>query len=149
MRIVLQRVKEARVEVEGRIAGAIGPGLLAFLGISRDDTRADADYLLDKTLTLRIFPDEAGKMNRSLLDMGGELLVVSQFTLYADARKGRRPGFDRAAGPEQARLLYEYFAESARERRLRVETGVFQAMMSVYLLNDGPVTILCDSERTL
>ncbi len=149
MRIVLQRVKEARVEVEGRIAGAIGPGLLAFLGISRDDTRADADYLLDKTLTLRIFPDEAGKMNRSLLDTGGELLVVSQFTLYADARKGRRPGFDRAAGPEQARLLYEYFAESARERRLRVETGVFQAMMSVYLLNDGPVTILCDSERTL
>ena len=149
MRIVLQRVKEARVEVEGRIAGAIGPGLLAFLGISRDDTRADAEYLLDKTLTLRIFPDEAGKMNRSLLDTGGELLVVSQFTLYADARKGRRPGFDRAAGPEQARLLYEYFAESARERRLRVETGVFQAMMSVYLLNDGPVTILCDSERTL
>ena len=149
MRIVLQRVKEARVEVEGRIAGAIGPGLLALLGISRDDTRADADYLLDKTLSLRIFPDEAGKMNRSLLDMSGQLLVVSQFTLYADVRRGRRPGFDRAADPEQARLLYEHFIESARRRRVRVETGVFQTMMSVYLLNDGPVTILCDSERTL
>jgi len=146
---VLQRVKEARVEVEGRIAGAIGPGLLALLGISRDDTRADAEYILDKTLSLRIFPDDEGKMNRSLLDRDGQLLVVSQFTLYADVRKGRRPGFDRAAGPEQARLLYEYFVDSARQRRVRVETGVFQAMMSVYLVNDGPVTILCDSERTL
>jgi len=149
MRIVLQRVKEARVEVEGRIAGAIGPGLLALLGISRDDTRADAEYILDKTLSLRIFPDDAGKMNRSLLDRDGQLLVVSQFTLYADVRKGRRPGFDRAAGPEKARLLYEYFVDSARQRRVRVETGVFQAMMSVHLVNDGPVTILCDSERTL
>jgi len=146
---VLQRVKEARVEVEGRIAGAIGPGLLALLGISRDDTRADAEYILDKTLSLRIFPDDEGKMNRSLLDRDGQLLVVSQFTLYADVRKGRRPGFDRAAGPEQARLLYEYFVDSARQRRVRVETGVFQAMMSVHLVNDGPVTILCDSERTL
>ena len=146
---MLQRVKEARVEVEGLIAGAIGPGLLALLGISRDDTRADAEYILDKTLSLRIFPDDAGKMNRSLLDRDGQLLVVSQFTLYADVRKGRRPGFDRAAGPEQARLLYEYFVDSARQRRVRVETGVFQAMMSVHLVNDGPVTILCDSERTL
>ena len=146
---MLQRVKEARVEVEGRIAGAIGPGLLALLGISRDDTRADAEYILDKTLSLRIFPDDEGKMNRSLLDRDGQLLVVSQFTLYADVRKGRRPGFDRAAGPEQARLLYEYFVDSARQRRVRVETGVFQAMMSVHLVNDGPVTILCDSERTL
>ena len=149
MRIVLQRVKEARVEVDGRVTGAIGAGLLAFLGISKADVRADAEYLVDKAISLRIFPDEAGKMNRNLLDTGGGLLVVSQFTLYADIRKGRRPGFDRAADPEQARSLYAYFVEAARARNVHVETGVFQAMMSVYLVNDGPVTILCDSEKTL
>lgn len=137
------------MEVDGRVAGAIGPGLVAFVGIAKPDVRADADYLVDKTISLRIFPDEAGKMNRNLVEAGGGLLVVSQFTLYADTRKGRRPGFDRAAAPDQARALYEYFVEAARARHIPAQTGVFQAAMSVYLVNDGPVTIICDSERIL
>jgi len=147
--MVLQRVREARVEVEGRVAGAIGHGLLAFVGVAKSDTRADAEQMADKAVSLRIFPDVQGKMNRSLLETGGGLLVVSQFTLYADTRKGRRPGFDRAADPSEARALYEYFVEAVRIRGAYVATGVFQAMMSVYLVNDGPVTILCDSEKML
>ena len=147
--MVLQRVKEARVEVDGRVAGAIGPGLLAFVGIAKSDARADADYLVDKAVSLRIFPDASGKMNRNVMEAGGAILLVSQFTLYADSRKGRRPSFDRAAGPEKARALYEYVIQAARARKLPVETGVFQALMSVYLVNDGPVTIICDSEKSL
>jgi D-tyrosyl-tRNA(Tyr) deacylase len=147
MRMVLQRVKEARVEVENRVVGAIGPGLLVLLGIARSDVRSDADYLADKTISLRIFPDDRGKMNRNIAETGGSLLVVSQFTLYADSRKGRRPGFDRAADPEQALVLYEYFVDTIRARKVPVETGIFQAAMSVHLVNDGPVTIICDSEK--
>ncbi len=147
MRIVLQRVREARVEVDGRVSGSIGTGLLVLLGISRSDTRADADYLLDKVVGARIFPDAAGKMNLSVTDVAGGLLVVSQFTLYGDCRKGRRPSFDEAAPPEPAEALYRYFVESARGRTAPVETGVFQAAMQVHLVNDGPVTIIIDSQQ--
>lgn len=146
MRVVLQRVREAQVEVEGQVVGSIGPGLVALLGIARTDVRSDAEYLADKVVGLRIFPDQEGKMNRSLKDTGGSLLVVSQFTLYGDCRKGRRPSFDLAAPPEQARALYEYFLQAARARNVPVQAGVFQAMMSVHLVNDGPVTIICDSQ---
>src|SRR5689334_1525287 len=145
MRLVIQRVREARVEVDGRTTGSIGGGLLVLVAIAKQDTAADADYLTDKVLALRIFPDEAGKMNRSVVDVGGSLLVVSNFTLYGDCSKGRRPGFDLAAAPEQARLLYEYFVAQLRSRNIAVETGVFQASMAVYLVNDGPVTLLCES----
>jgi D-tyrosyl-tRNA(Tyr) deacylase len=147
MRAVLQRVSEARVDVDGRTAGAIAHGLLVLLGVAKYDTRSDADYLADKITGLRIFADDAGKMNRSVLETGGALLVVSQFTLYGDCRKGRRPGFDLAAPPEQARALYEYFVEACRKRSIRVETGIFQASMAVQLVNDGPVTIICESEK--
>jgi len=146
MRVVLQRVREAQVEVEGQVVGSIGPGLVALLGIARTDLRSDAEYLADKVVGLRIFPDQEGKMNRSLKDTGGSLLVVSQFTLYGDCRKGRRPSFDLAAPPEQARALYEYFLQAARARNVPVQAGVFQAMMAVHLVNDGPVTIICDSQ---
>jgi D-tyrosyl-tRNA(Tyr) deacylase len=145
MRIVLQRVASARVDVNGHTVGSIGPGILALLGISRADCPEDADYLLDKLLHLRIFPDEERKMNRSIEDCHGSLLVVSQFTLYGDCRKGRRPSFDQAAPPEQAQALYEYFVAAARRGPVPVQTGVFQAMMEVHLVNDGPVTILLDS----
>lgn len=145
MRAVLQRVSEARVEVDGRVTGAIGRGLLVLLGVAREDTPADADCLADKILGLRIFPDEQGKMNRSVAETGGAVLVVSQFTLYGDTRKGRRPSFDRAAPQEQARQLYQYFVEALRRRHHLVETGVFQARMQVHLINDGPVTMLCES----
>ncbi|MGD0200119.1 MAG: D-aminoacyl-tRNA deacylase [Bryobacteraceae bacterium] len=148
MRIVVQRVSQARVEVEGKSVGQIGAGLLVLLGVAKQDTRTDADYLADKVTGLRIFADEAGKMNRSVAETGGSLLVVSQFTLYGDCRKGRRPGFDLAAPPDQARALYEYFVEACRKRNVRVETGIFQALMAVHLTNDGPVTIILDSERT-
>jgi D-tyrosyl-tRNA(Tyr) deacylase len=148
MRIVVQRVSQARVEVEGKSVGEIGAGLLVLLGVARQDTRTDADYLADKVTGLRIFADEAGKMNRSVAETGGSLLVVSQFTLYGDCRKGRRPGFELAAPPDQARALYEYFVEACRRRNVRVETGIFQALMAVHLTNDGPVTIICESERT-
>ena len=124
--------------------GQIGAGLLALLGVGKPDTAADAEFLAEKILNLRVFPDEAGKMNRSLLDTGGALLVVSQFTLYGDCRKGRRP-FDAAAPAEQARALYEHFVEAARRSGVRVETGVFQAHMDVSLVNDGPVTLLVES----
>jgi D-aminoacyl-tRNA deacylase len=145
MRIVIQRVKQARVEVEGRVTGAIGTGLLVLLGIAKTDSEKEADYLVDKLIGMRIFPDEDGKMNRNIREAGGGLLVVSQFTLYGDCRKGRRPSFDLAAGPREAARLYEYFVGRARRSGLPVETGVFQAMMQVHLVNDGPVTIICES----
>jgi D-tyrosyl-tRNA(Tyr) deacylase len=145
MRVVIQRVTQARVEVEGKVTGQIAAGLLVLLGIERQDTRADADYLVDKSIGLRIFPDDAGKMNRSLLDTGGSMLVVSQFTLYGDCRRGRRPSFDQAAPPEQARELYDYFVAAARSRGLNVNTGAFQTSMQVTLTNSGPVTLICDS----
>jgi D-tyrosyl-tRNA(Tyr) deacylase len=127
------------------VVAAVGKGLLVLLGIARTDATADADYLLEKLLGLRIFPDDAGKMNRNVSEAGGSLLIVSQFTLYGDCRRGRRPSFDRAAPPEQALTLYNYFVESAAKGKVPVETGVFQASMQVTLSNDGPVTILIDS----
>jgi D-tyrosyl-tRNA(Tyr) deacylase len=145
MRILVQRVREARVTIAEDIAAAMGKGLLVFLGVARTDATADADYLLGKLLGLRIFPDDAGKMNLDVSEAGGSLLIVSQFTLYGDCRRGRRPSFDRAAPPEQALTLYNYFVESAAERKVPVVTGVFQAHMQVTLSNDGPVTILIDS----
>jgi len=147
MRAVVQRVKQAKVEVEGRVVGQIGAGLLVLVGVAKSDTRGDADYMADKLTGLRIFPDEAGKMNRDIVEAGGGLLVVSQFTIYADVRKGRRPGFDRAADPQLARLLYEYLVQALRQRGIPVETGTFQALMAVHLVNDGPVTIIVDSEK--
>jgi len=125
--------------------GSIRTGLLAFVGISRSDTTADADYLVEKLLGLRIFPDENGKMNQNVKQAGGSLLLVSQFTLYGDCRRGRRPSFDQAAPPEEAQALYNYFAQAAKRGPVPVETGVFQAMMEVHLVNEGPVTILIDS----
>ncbi|MBZ5625852.1 MAG: D-tyrosyl-tRNA(Tyr) deacylase [Acidobacteriia bacterium] len=149
MRIVLQRVTSAFVSVQDSTVGAIRTGLVVFLGVAKSDTTAEADYLLDKLLGLRIFPDDAGKMNRHVQEAGGALLIVSQFTLYADCRKGRRPGFDQAAPPEQAQTLYNYFVESAKRGPVPVETGVFQAMMEVHIVNHGPVTIVIDSaDRT-
>lgn len=145
LRALIQRVSEARVEVQDRVVGAIGAGVLVLLGVSRLDAADDAAYLADKIVNLRIFPDEDGKMNRSLLEAGGSMLVVSQFTLYGDCRKGRRPSFDQAARPEEARALYERFVEACRGTGVRVECGVFQAMMKVSLVNDGPVTVLCES----
>ncbi len=145
MRIVLQRVTRAHVEVAGETVGAIGRGLLILLGVTHDDTREDADHLASKVVQLRIFPDDAGRMNRSLLDAGGALLVVSQFTLYGDCRKGRRPSFDQAAAPEHARELYEYFVQRVKLSNVEVSTGIFQAEMQVSLVNDGPVTFILDS----
>jgi D-aminoacyl-tRNA deacylase len=145
--MVVQRVSRATVRVEGEVAGSIEAGIAILLGIKKDDTLADAEYLVDKTLGLRIFPDGDGKMNRSLVEAGGAVLVVSQFTLYGDVRKGRRPSFEKAASPELARSLYEKFVELLRGKGLHVETGVFQAMMQVDLVNEGPVTILADSEK--
>jgi D-tyrosyl-tRNA(Tyr) deacylase len=145
MRAVVQRVTYARVEVDGTMVGEIGPGLLVLLGVAKGDTEADSDYLATKISQLRIFADDAGKMNRSIAEAGGAMLVVSQFTLYGDCRKGRRPGFDAAASPEDARRLYEYFVDAVRRTGLRVETGVFQADMAVSLLNDGPVTFIVES----
>jgi D-tyrosyl-tRNA(Tyr) deacylase len=145
MKAVIQRVSRASVTVDGMVTGAIGRGLLILLGVGKSDTRQSAEYLADKITSLRIFPDQNGKMNCSLLDTGGSLLVVSQFTLYGDCRKGRRPSFDAAAPPEQARALYEYFVSRLRAMGVPVETGVFQAHMDVELLNDGPVTLLLES----
>ena len=145
MRALLQRVTEARVTVDGAVTGEIGAGLLVLLGVSKPDTEADAEFMAQKVLNLRIFEDEQGKMNRSVLETGGGLLVVSQFTLYGDCRKGRRPSFDDAAPAAQAKALYEHFVEAARRSGLRVETGIFQAHMVVTLTNDGPVTLLVES----
>lgn len=147
MRLVIQRVSRASVSVnEGTIAG-IGIGLLVFVGVSLEDTESDADYLVDKLTGLRIFTDPEGKMNLSVQQVGGSLLVVSQFTLYGDCRRGRRPSFDRAAPPDGARTLYDYFVAQARRSGVPVETGIFQASMEVSLVNQGPVTILIDSQE--
>lgn len=146
MRAVVQRVKESAVTVEGNVTGEIGPGFLVFLGVKNQDTAAEADYLADKIANLRIFEDNAGRMNRSLLEVGGEMLVVSQFTLYGDCRKGRRPSFIDAAGPEQANALYEHFVEKVRRKGINVATGQFRAMMAVSLINDGPVTLIVESK---
>lgn len=148
MRAVIQRVSRAQVRVNGSTVGAIGRGLLVLLGVAKTDTEADAEYLAGKTAALRLFPDAAAKMNCSLAEVGGAVLVVSQFTLYGDCRKGRRPSFDEAAPPEQANRLYEHFVSLLRAGGLVVETGVFQAMMEVELVNDGPVTVTLDSKKT-
>lgn len=148
MRAVVQRVSRARVTVGGEITGEIGKGLLVLLGVSIRDTEKDALYLVDKTLNLRIFEDADDKMNLSLLDIKGQLLVVSQFTLFGDATRGRRPSFIDAAPPERANHLYEAFVAEAGRQIDGVQTGRFQAMMNVELVNDGPVTILLDSEKT-
>jgi D-tyrosyl-tRNA(Tyr) deacylase len=144
---VVQRVSRARVTVNGETTGEIGLGLLVLLGVGAGDTRADADYLVEKTIGLRIFEDAGGKMNLSVAEVGGALLVVSQFTLYGDARRGKRPSFDAAAPPEQARALYEYFVAKVRANGLPAETGRFQETMQVELVNEGPVTILLDSAK--
>ena len=146
MRAVVQRVHHASVTVEGRIVGHIGPGLLVFAGVARDDGPTDIEYIASKVRELRVFADDAGRMNRSVADAGGALLVVSQFTLMGDVRKGRRPAFDAAEAPETARATFEALLERLR-RDGPVETGVFQAHMDVSLSNDGPVTILLDSRR--
>ena len=140
----MQRVKRCRVIVDGNSVGQIGPGLLVLLGVSKEDTEAAADYLADKITGLRIFEDDDGKMNLSVQDKRGELLVVSQFTLYGDVRRGKRPSFDAAARPEEARRLYEHFVEKIRALGLRCDTGQFQAVMEVELVNDGPVTLLLE-----
>ena len=147
MRAVVQRVSRARVTVGEEITGEIGLGLLVLLGVARRDTEADVPYLAEKIAGLRVFEDENGKMNRSVADVGGSVLAVSQFTLYGDVRRGKRPSFDDAAPPELARQLYEMFVERIRASGLRCETGQFQAMMKVELVNEGPVTILLDSSR--
>lgn len=145
MRALIQRVSSARVEVEGTVVGEIGPGLLVLLGVAKTDSESDADFLAAKVVNLRVFADADSKMNLSVLEAGGALLVVSQFTLYGDCRKGRRPGFDAAAPAETARALYERFVDAARMTGIRVETGLFQAHMAVSLVNDGPVTLLVES----
>lgn len=147
MRAVVQRVSRARVTVNGWTAGEIGIGLLVLLGVGHEDTEADATYLAEKTAGLRIFEDHDGKMNRSVLDVGGSVLAISQFTLYGDARRGKRPSFDAAAPPDPAKRLYESFVERIRGAGLRCETGRFQEMMQVELVNEGPVTILLDSQK--
>lgn len=146
MRLVIQRVTEARVTVEGHVKGSIHTGLLVLVGISRSDTLESADYCASKILGLRIFPDAESKLNLSIAEAGGSLLVVSQFTLYGDCRKGRRPSFAQAAEPEVAQSLYNYFVETLRKGPVPVETGVFQASMEVHLVNWGPVTLWIDSE---
>jgi D-tyrosyl-tRNA(Tyr) deacylase len=147
MRAVIQRVSRARVTVAGEVTGEIARGLLVLLGVAESDTEAAADYLADKIAGLRIFEDAAGKMNLSVAEVGGAVLAVSQFTLFGDVRRGKRPSFDAAARPETARRLYDYFVERVRAAGLRCATGRFQEMMDVELLNDGPVTILLDSDK--
>lgn len=146
MKIVIQRVKHASVTIENVIKGSIGRGLLLFIGIGKEDTRETADKYLDKILKLRIFDDEEGKTNLSLSDVDGDIMAISQFTLYADLRKGNRPNFLNAAGPEEARELYEYFLKSCKEKYGRVEAGEFGADMKIDLLNDGPFTVVLDKE---
>jgi D-tyrosyl-tRNA(Tyr) deacylase len=148
MRAVVQRVSRAQVSVKGEITGQIGLGVLVLLGVGRDDTEADASYLARKITGLRIFEDDSGKMNRSIVETGGSVLAVSQFTLFADVRRGNRPSFDAAAPAEKARQLYEFFVEQIRAAGLVCETGRFQEMMKVELVNEGPVTILLDSRKT-
>ncbi len=145
MRAVVQRVSQCAVDVDGKKVGSIGPGLLVLLGVAKGDEPSAADYLAEKIANLRIFEDDHGKMNRSLMDIQGDMLVVSQFTLLGDCRKGRRPSFIQAAPPEIAERLYQQFVEAVRSKGLHVETGQFQAMMAVSLINDGPVTLVLDS----
>jgi D-tyrosyl-tRNA(Tyr) deacylase len=147
MRAVVQRVSRAKVTINSHVTGEIGPGLLVLLGVGRGDSRVEADYLAEKIAGLRIFEADHGKMNRSVKDVGGKVLAVPQFTLYGDARRGKRPSFDGAAPPEQARELYEYFVECLRAAGLQCEIGKFQEMMRVELVNEGPVTILLDSSK--
>ena len=147
MRCVVQRVTEASVTVNGETVGAVGPGLMVLIGVSTEDTDADLKYMADKVPNLRIFDDENGVMNRSVLDVGGSILAVSQFTLYGDARGGRRPSYIRAAKPEEANAMYERLVEAWRAKGIHVETGIFRTDMKVSLVNDGPVTILLDSEK--
>lgn len=147
MRAVVQRVSNARVEVDGETVGAIGRGLMVLLGVGREDGEQDAAWLADKVAGLRVFEDDQGRMSRSVEDVGGSVLVVSQFTLLGDCRKGRRPSFSAAAGPDQASDLYERYVAMLRGRGLEVATGIFQAMMDVHLVNEGPVTLLLDSRK--
>jgi D-aminoacyl-tRNA deacylase len=146
MRVVVQRSKQAKVTVDSEITGQISKGLVLLVGVTHEDKEADAVFLADKIVNLRIFEDGEGKMNLSLLDVGGEILSVSQFTLYGDCRKGRRPNFMEAARPEQANQLYERFNSLLREKDIKVETGIFGAMMDVELINDGPVTLIVESK---
>lgn len=148
MRSVVQRVNRARVTVDKELVGTIGPGVVVLLGIHTDDGEKEARWMADKILNLRIFEDKNGLMNRSLLDVGGEMLIVSQFTLYGDCRKGRRPGYSSAARPERAEPLYEHFVQTVKQLGITTATGRFQAMMQVELVNDGPVTLLLDSSGT-
>ncbi|MBN2466837.1 MAG: D-tyrosyl-tRNA(Tyr) deacylase [Deltaproteobacteria bacterium] len=147
MRAVVQRVTQAKVEVDTNLISTIGEGLLVFLGVGGEDDYNDVDYLVDKCLHLRIFEDEHGKMNRSLVDVGGEMLVVSQFTLFGDCRKGRRPSFEAAADPETAKELYSRFIDQAKEKGIIARTGAFRSFMKVSLVNNGPVTLLVDSKK--
>jgi D-tyrosyl-tRNA(Tyr) deacylase len=147
MRAVVQRVSRAEVRVEGRVVGRIGAGLVVLVGVAREDTPEAGQWLAEKIVNLRVFDDAEGRMNRSLLEAGGAVLCVSQFTLYGDCRKGRRPSYDRAASPDAAVTLYESFVASLRSLGVKVETGEFRAMMDVELVNDGPVTLLLDSEK--
>jgi D-tyrosyl-tRNA(Tyr) deacylase len=147
MRAVIQRVSRASVRVDNIVQGDISQGILVLLGIRADDTKTDLQWLAEKIVHLRIFEDQQGKMNRSLADIGGEMLIISQFTLYGDCRKGRRPGFSSAAAPEIAEPLYHQFIEEVKNRQVRVATGIFQATMEVELVNDGPVTLMLDSEK--
>ena len=148
MRAVVQRVSRASVKVDGAVVGEIEKGLLVLLGVAQDDSESDADYLVEKIAGLRVFEDAEEKMNLSVKDVGGAVLAVSQFTLYGDVRRGKRPSFDAAARPEQAKKLYEYFVDRVRTAGLKCETGTFQAMMKVELANEGPVTIMLDSKKT-
>ncbi len=146
MKIVLQRVKEAAVEVQGKVVGKIGQGICLLVGIEKGDSEEDAHYLAKKATELRIFPDSEGKMNLSVLDIQGEAMAVSQFTLAGSVKKGRRPSFDKAEEPEKAEKLFKYFVELIKQRGMKVETGVFQAMMDVHLINEGPVTFILESK---
>lgn len=147
MKIVVQRVKEAEVKVEGKTVGKIGKGFLVLLGVTHEDTEQNADYLVKKLCKLRVFTDENDKMNLALKDVNGELLIVSQFTLYADCSDGNRPSFIKAAKPDKAEILYEYFCEKCAQNDIKVEKGIFGADMKVSLINDGPVTIIIEKEQ--
>ncbi len=147
MRAVWQRVKEAKVSVDGRVHGSIGHGALVFIGMESGDTTKDLDYIVDKCVNLRLFEDEQGRFNRSIVDVGGQILMVSQFTLLGDCRKGRRPSFSRAMEPGEAKRMYKLAIKKVRSRGIRCEEGVFQAHMEVSLINDGPVTVLLDSRK--
>lgn len=145
MKLIIQRVKSADVQVDAKVVGKIDRGILVLLGVAKEDSERDADYLVNKLVNLRIFEDTEGKMNLSALEVGAEFLVVSQFTIYGNCEKGRRPSFDEAAEPQKAEALYNYFVEKLRQEKLKVETGLFRAMMQVSLINDGPVTFILTS----